>query len=364
MKLQRKAVRKQGLRLAFLASNIAILIVVASFMFLNAHTGSAINQAALASAVAPITAANPLDQVSSANIALTVARLDSLPEATAVNNQADTQAADIARASTSDSVASKPQVVTTSLKSRANIQTYITQSGDTVPAIAAKFGVTSESIRWSNTLNSDNIAPNQKLVIPPVNGIVYIVKAGDTADSLAQKFSANKDQITAYNDAEINGLQPGEQIIVPNGTQATPAVIYAGSLAPSGRSDQTPQTGAASAFPWGGVGPIYGSNGYDFGYCTWYVASRISVPSNWGNASSWSYYAPLSGWTVSSTPRVGAIAQTPYAAGGEGHVAIVEAISPDGTQMQYSDMNGLAGFDRIGHSGWVPAGKFPHYIYH
>jgi surface antigen len=118
---------------------------------------------------------------------------------------------------------------------------------------------------------------------------------------------------------------------------------------------------AAASFPWG-AGPIYGYNGYDYGYCTWYVATQIAVPSNWGNASSWSYYASLSGWHVSSTPTVGAIAQTPYAAGGLGHVAVVNAVSADGTQIQYRDMNGIAGWGRVGYSGWVSASRYPHYI--
>ncbi|HUC88199.1 MAG TPA: CHAP domain-containing protein, partial [Candidatus Binatia bacterium] len=65
-----------------------------------------------------------------------------------------------------------------------------------------------------------------------------------------------------------------------------------------------------------------------------------------------------------SSPQVGAIAQTPYAAGGEGHVAIVDAVSADGSQIQFRDMNGLAGWDRVGYSGWVSASTFPHYIYH
>jgi surface antigen len=183
-------------------------------------------------------------------------------------------------------------------------------------------------------------------VIPPVNGIVYTVKAGDTPQSLATKYNANAAQITAYNDAEISGLQTGEQIVIPNG-QIQPA-------AASNFSDNTP----ANFYP------AYGSNGYDYGFCTWYVASQISVPNNWGNASSWAYYAALTGWTVSSTPIVGAIAQTPYAAGGEGHVAIVTAVSADGSQIQYKDMNGLAGWGRVGYSGWVSASTFPHYIYH
>ena len=104
-----------------------------------------------------------------------------------------------------------------------------------------------------------------------------------------------------------------------------------------------------------------GYNGYDYGYCTWYAAGRVPVPSNWGNANTWDNLARVSGWNVSGTPRVGAVAQTNR--GYYGHVAVVEAVSPDGTMIKYSDMNGLAGFNRVGYSGWVPISKFDNYIY-
>jgi len=283
---------------------------------------------------------NPLDQVSSTNIAQTVALLNGLPETTAITNQAQSETADTAIAASSDNVLTKPQVVATSLKSRSDIQTYVTHAGDTVSALATKFGVTSDSIRWSNGLSGDNVAADTTLTIPPVNGIVYTVKAGDTADSLAAKFNANKDQIIAYNDGEISGLSVGEQIIIPNATESV-----------AGTSAATIAAGA-SGFPWGS-GPIYGSNGYDYGYCTWYVATQVSVPANWGNASSWATYARLSGWNVSSAPTVGAIAQR---GGGEGHVAIVTAVNPDGT-VQIRDMNGFAGWGRVG-TGTVSVSTF------
>ena len=92
------------------------------------------------------------------------------------------------------------------------------------------------------------------------------------------------------------------------------------------------------------------------------MASKIAVPSNWGNANTWAYYASLSGWHVGPIPSVGAIAQTPYAAGGQGHVAIVDAVSANGTMIKFSDMNGLAGWGRVGYSGWVSASLFPNYI--
>ena len=291
------------------------------------------------------TAINPLDQASSANIALTVAQVTNLPETTAVANQAQTAAANEAMASDTVNVISKPEVVKTALKSRADIFYYITKPGDTVASLAQRFGVTSNSIMWSNGLTSNTLSAGQKLVIPPINGIVYTVKQGDTPASLAQKFSSNEQQIIAYNNAQIGGLKVGEQIIVPNGQVQTASYQTSG------------QGGLA-----GWSGPTYGYNGYDFGYCTWYVATQIAVPSDWGNASSWAYYASLSGWNVSTTPTVGSIAQTALAAGGEGHVAIVEGVN--GNLIHVRDMNNYGdggGWDRVG-SAWVPASTFQHFI--
>ncbi len=292
---------------------------------------------------------SPLDQLSSADIAVTVARLTNLPETTAVTNQAQTETAEQAIVQSSANMVSKPQVVATAFKSNKDIKLYIAQKGDTVSKIAAKFDVTSDSIRWSNSLNGGDVSPGQKLYIPPINGIVYIVKAGDTPASLALAYHANRQLIIEDNDAEIRGLYTGERIIIPGGQAQQPDTT---SLVSSGGS-------YGVTFPFG-VGPIYSGNGYDYGFCTWYVATQIKVPSNWGNASSWAYYAGLSGWNVSSTPTIGAIAQTPYAAGGEGHVAIVTAVK--GNQIQYRDMNGIAGWGAVGYSGWVSASRYPNYI--
>jgi surface antigen len=299
--------------------------------------------------------ANPVDQVSSADIALTVARLGSMPETTAISNQAQSAAVENSVSSNTEDVVSKPQVIGAVLKSNADIENYDSVAGDTVSSVAAKFGVTSDSIRWSNNLSGDALTLGSKLLIPPVNGIVYTVAAGDTPQTLAARFRSNSDKIIAYNDAEINGLRVGERIIIPDAVEAGPTTA-ANIASASGV--------LSTSFPWGS-GPIYGSNGYDFGYCTWYVASQIAVPANWGNASTWAYYAALSGWNVSKTPTVGSIAQIGgRVADGEGHVAIVDAVSPDGTQIQYRDMNGIAGWGRVGYSGWVSISRFDNYISH
>jgi surface antigen len=345
--MRRKAVRRRTIRIGLLISNVAVLAIIMLFVLQNPQTSSS-SAPLVASADSDAVAANPLDQVSSADIALTVARMSSLPETTAINNQARSQAAEIDQASTANNVVSKPQVVATSLQSSADIKEYTVVQGDTVPIIASKFGVTSESIRWSNNISSDAVSVGTKLTIPPVNGIVYTVAANDTPDSLAAKFHANKDKIIAYNDAEIKGLVVGQRIIIPDGSQVVARAAAATSV-------------ARGAFAWGSA-PVYGSNGYDYGYCTYYAAARTGAPSNWGNANTWAYYAPASGWTVSKTPVKGAIGQT--TSGYFGHVAVVEDVSADGTMIKYSDMNGLAGWGRVGTTpDWVSASRFMNYIY-
>lgn len=287
------------------------------------------------------TFAGPLDQVSSVDIAVNVARAINLPEAIAVTNQSDSAKVMTAIASADTAVVAKPQVVQTDAKSVEDIVSYTVVSGDTVSSIAGKFGVTSDSVRWSNDLSGDTVTVGSELVIPPVNGIIYKVKVGDTVDSIAEKFSANKAQIIAFNDAEISGIKPTQLIVIPEGQKPAPA---------------TPVYNFYASF-----NPTYGYNGYDPGWCTWYVANKINVPTGWGNANTWDDRARMTpGWSVSSTPRVGAIGQTDR--GWAGHVAVIEEVSADGTQIKYSDMNGIAGFNRVGYSGWVSASYYSNYI--
>jgi surface antigen len=338
--LKRKATRRRVVRYGLLGANVLILGIVISFIVASSNGDTPTVANAFSAAGNSDDTVNPVDRLTSYDIAANIAERTSLPEKTAINNQAQSARVSLAVMSTSSAnVVAKPQIVATALKSRQDIRSYVVQAGDTVTSIAQKFGVTSDSVRWSNGLNGDVVNAGVKLFIPPVNGIVYTVKSGDTVQSLATKFRANADQITAYNDAELSGIKVGEQIIIPGGQQPRPVV-----------------TPVASSFR-----ATYGANGYDYGYCTWYVATQIAIPSNWGNANTWAYYAALSGWTVSSTPRVGAIAQT--SRGYEGHVAMVQDVSPDGSQVLIRDMNGIAGWGRVG-VAWEPTSRFEHYIFH
>lgn len=289
--------------------------------------------------------ANPLDQVSSANIAETVARMSNMAETTAVTNQADSETTQLAMVPTTSQVIDKPQVVSsTGFASNKDITTYTTVAGDTISSIAAKFGITADSIRWSNNIKGDAVGAGVNLTIPPITGIAYKVQSGDTAASLAAKFRADQNKIIAYNDAELSGLRIGELILIPDGSKV-------------------PAVAASSSVRWGGSATYGGYNGYDFGYCTYWVAklraqSGNPVPTNLGNAATWATRAAAMGLPTGTTPRVGAAVVTKTA--GAGHVAYVTAVNGDGT-ITISEMN---------HKGWnkvnsrtLPAASNFRYVY-
>ncbi len=325
--------RRLSLRAGIISFNLVLIAGLVGFFALAPQMNSEKN-AVRASAVSEnnTSAASPLDQLSSATIALTVARMSNLPETTAVTNQADSEDVAVTQAATEDTaVASKPQVVTSAFRSVADIHEYTSAPGDTIASIATKYGVTSDSIRWSNNLSGANVAAGTKLQIPPVNGIIYTVGAGDNAETIAAKFNADKNKIIAFNDAELSGLKSGQRIVVPDGTKAA---MVARSVATTGTTFSLLR-GKAS----------YGYNGYDYGYCTYWTAvlrakAGNPVPTNLGNAATWAVRAAAYGLPTGSTPRVGAAVV--LSTKGAGHVAYVTAVNSDGS-ITISEMN---------HIGW------------
>ncbi len=111
------------IRSSLLLSNVAVLAVILTFVLHNPSTDG-LSAPAILSNAQQSAASNPLDEVSSADIALTVARMNNLPESTAINSQAQSQAAELASVPSNNNVISKPQVVATALKSRADIKSY------------------------------------------------------------------------------------------------------------------------------------------------------------------------------------------------------------------------------------------------
>ena len=179
--------RGKLLRYSIVSANVLLLIGVIAVV-LQPSNKSVQNSSAILSTQADKDAqANPIDVLSSADIAVNVARVTRIEEATSVSNKADTVNAQLSTAPSDDIVAAQPQVIASSLKSRFDIQTYVVIKGDTIKSIAKQFDITTDTIRWSNDISDEDIKPGLQLLISPINGIVYKVKSGYTAASLASK---------------------------------------------------------------------------------------------------------------------------------------------------------------------------------
>lgn len=122
-----------------------------------------------------------------------------------------------------------------------------------------------------------------------------------------------------------------------------------------GNSGSTP-TYVPGVYAGLGRAPFGFGNSYEPGQCVWGVANWKRVPIGMHNANQWDDYARAWGWTVSSTPRVGAVAETD--AGYYGHVALVIAIS--GGQTEVREMNYQGPF--ITDERWTPVSAWQ-YIY-
>ena len=103
------------------------------------------------------------------------------------------------------------------------ISTYVVRKGDNLQTIAKMFGVSVNTIIWSNDINGSTIREGQLLVILPISGVEHTVKKGDTILSIAKLYKADTYDISRYNNIPLDQvLTIGEIIIVPDGEIASP----------------------------------------------------------------------------------------------------------------------------------------------
>jgi len=178
-------------------------------------------------------------------------------------------------------------------RSRAEISTYSVQSGDTVFGIAAKFGLTPETILWANSDLEDNpdwLAVGRAITILPVDGVYHQVGGGDTIEGIAATYKADSEAIINF---ELNELDPddpvinaGQWLVVPYGSKPfVPRTVVAFSgVVPA---DATIGTGA---FGWPASGTIF--QGYWSGHQAIDVAAWNGAPV----AAADSGHVIFSGW--------------------------------------------------------------------
>ena len=319
-----KKVSKKVKKHSHYAAQAVILSVIGVFVVAS-NVGPTQNASSFGGGFGGLIEDTTVDEVATAQVAKQIAQGANLLIANNVANLADSLEARTEFAASTDSYLAKPQIVSTDARTRQDIIKYTAKKNDTVSSLARQFGITSDSIRWANDISGDSLSVGDKLEIPPVSGLLYEVGANDTATSLAEKYNANADQIVSFNDAELTGLVEGMRIVIPDGEE--PAPVQRTYFA-----------------------PVYGGNGYSYGYCTWHVANRRAaigrpIPRNLGHAVTWASIAAAGGLTVEENPIAGAVLwHKNYIAGGYGHVGFVESIDSKGNAV-VSDMNYSAGWN-------------------
>jgi murein DD-endopeptidase MepM/ murein hydrolase activator NlpD len=109
---------------------------------------------------------------------------------------------------------------------RTEREAYIVQEGDTLASIAAKFGISVNTILWENNLTEKSyIRPGQQLTILPATGVNHKVKRGETLASIARQYGVEPAVIIVYNDLlDEDTMQIGQELFIPGGKKA-PAYV-------------------------------------------------------------------------------------------------------------------------------------------
>ena len=110
---------------------------------------------------------------------------------------------------------------------------YTVKKGDSLWAIANKYGTSVEELKKANSLTSDNLSIGQTLIIPgnSVPGqteITYTVKKGDSLWAIANKYDTTVEKIKSTNNLSTNTLQIDQVLIIPSSSSFTNYTVVKG----------------------------------------------------------------------------------------------------------------------------------------
>ena len=102
---------------------------------------------------------------------------------------------------------------------------YVVKSGDTLYAIASRYGTTVDAIKRLNNLSGNTLSVGQVLKIPSSNNggntenyVSYVVKSGDTLYAIASRYGTTVDAIKNFNNLTSNTLSIGQVLNIPTTT--------------------------------------------------------------------------------------------------------------------------------------------------
>lgn len=140
-------------------------------------------------------------------------------------------------ATTQDEALIKPEIPSSKVKidlaQRQSPIEYIVKDGDTISAIARKFGLRSSTILWENDLGEYSIIkPGKKITIPPIDGVGHTVKKNEILSVIAKKYNSDIDKIINYNNlVSADDISIGQKLFIPDGKKIPPPAPKRSKLA-------------------------------------------------------------------------------------------------------------------------------------
>ncbi|OGZ27241.1 MAG: hypothetical protein A2365_01450 [Candidatus Nealsonbacteria bacterium RIFOXYB1_FULL_40_15] len=103
-------------------------------------------------------------------------------------------------------------------ESRNEIIEHIVSEGETISSIAENYGISPETILWTNDLSSKTkLKEGQKIIILPISGVLHSVVRGDTLSGIADIYKVKASEIVAFNDLGEEDIYIGDILIIPGG---------------------------------------------------------------------------------------------------------------------------------------------------
>ena len=101
------------------------------------------------------------------------------------------------------------------MPTRDGLINYKVLSGDTLSSIAARFGISINTIRWANPGLKTLIRPGQKLVILPVSGFLYQIKENDTLKMISHLYGFDIELFKKYNPSYQKDFNNNQRVVLP-----------------------------------------------------------------------------------------------------------------------------------------------------
>jgi murein DD-endopeptidase MepM/ murein hydrolase activator NlpD len=190
------------------------------------------------------------------------------------------------------------------------VSSYVVVSGDTLGGIAGKFDISLTTLYWANKTALTDVASihiGQRLIIPPVDGLVIAVGATDTIESLAAKYNMVPQDLMDANSLAGPNIVTGQTLFIPGASGGpiptpkplptrAPAAKVAGGGSSGGGGSTSCLTCSAGTYAGAFVWPVSGHGYISQRFSSYHHAIDIAAPYGTAVVAAASGVVVFAGW--------------------------------------------------------------------